>query len=570
MMISRFGRSKMVAPSASVAMQRPDPELTGRWSDSLFGYGLLYLLSAPLIIWIGSSYGLSAWPTWFAMLIALGVSVPHYGATLLRVYEKRNDRRRYAFFSVWITLVLVGCFLASLYSAPLGSWLITIYVCWSPWHFAGQNFGVSMMSLRRRSVPVDKTTRAFLQGSFALAYLLAMLAIQTEGARPEVALDAIGAGEYEVYRLGIPYESAIFALWTLLATYVAVTFTALFRLARAGNARHLGPTVMLLATHSLWYVLPAASGGQIPLIYTAVWISAFHSLQYLWITTYYAKQTDATRAGKFFGKCLLVGSAVGAIPPLLFVPGLLGPFVPYAASAAVIFFSVLNIHHFILDGAIWKLRDSRVGRILLSQSTAGDDHVEDEAGHSFIQRAVYALGAVAAALPLYYITEAGIAVSSTTHSVVEGAAGRLAFLGRDNADVFFVLGQHRNLAGDVKGAKVAYRKALELEPNHADVAYRLASLLLRDPESRNEALGLAELASQLSDHSNAAALLILGRAYASVGRRGEARSAFERALDIAVNENDSELARISRQRLRQLGPGGAANDPASTRGRQAH
>jgi hypothetical protein len=43
------------------------------------------------------------------------MSGPHYGATLLRVYEERRDRRAYAIFSLWATAVIAAAFTTSLW-----------------------------------------------------------------------------------------------------------------------------------------------------------------------------------------------------------------------------------------------------------------------------------------------------------------------------------------------------------------------------------------------------------------------------------------------------------------------
>ena len=552
----------MAGSLSSQELEISAPELSGRFTDALFGYGLLYLLSAPLVIWIGSQPGLGAWPNWFIILSALVISVPHYGATILRVYDKRHDRSKYAFFAVWISLALTAGFVASLYDARLGSLFLTAYVCWSPWHFAGQNFGVSMLSLRRRGVPIDKTARRLLQGSVTLAYLLALLAIETAGSRADIALGSGDGSVYQVFRLGIPPETAAFGLWAIGVTYLAVTAAALFRLGREGNVRHLGPTAMLLATHSLWYVVPATSIIQLPLVYTAVWISAMHSIQYLWITTYYAKRTGTIRGGYFLWKCLLVGSALSVIPPLLFAPGLLGPYAPLSSAVSIVFFSILNIHHFVLDGAVWKLRDGRVSRVLLRRNTDQIIEAERDSRTSWLRPAVYALGTIALAIPIYVAIEINRAASSDSHSTVESAASRLAFLGSENADVYFVLGQHRNLAGDQEGAKIAYRKALAVDPEHAEVSYRLAALLLNDPARTDEARSLAQFACQAQGYSNAAALIILGRASVAVGSPDAARNAFRKALAVALEQGDQELADISRQWLGRLAP---ARKPARRR-----
>ena len=78
------------------------------------------------------------------LLIMVG-SIPHYGATLLRVYESGEDRRKYAFFAVHATLVLAVAFVIGLRSALLGSLILTVYLTWSPWHYTGQNYGIFLM-----------------------------------------------------------------------------------------------------------------------------------------------------------------------------------------------------------------------------------------------------------------------------------------------------------------------------------------------------------------------------------------------------------------------------------------
>ena len=93
-----------------------------------------------------------------------------------------------------------------------------------------------------------------------------------------------------------------------------------------------------------------------------------HSAQYLWITSYYAKREAATtpnRAWRPFSyfAILLVGGIA------LFVPG------PWLSSLVfhfdftrsfLLFTALVNIHHFILDGAIWKLRDGRIAALLVN------------------------------------------------------------------------------------------------------------------------------------------------------------------------------------------------------------
>jgi tetratricopeptide (TPR) repeat protein len=93
-----------------------------------------------------------------------------------------------------------------------------------------------------------------------------------------------------------------------------------------------------------------------------------HSAQYLWVTSYYAKREASATSGRswrpFAYFTILIAGGIA-----LFVPG------PWLSSLVfhfdltrsfLIFTALVNIHHFVLDGAIWKLRDGRIATLLLN------------------------------------------------------------------------------------------------------------------------------------------------------------------------------------------------------------
>src|SRR4030095_6642010 len=116
-----------------------------------------------------------AWP--LAAVVAFGmlVNAPHYGATVLRVYGNCGDRARERFFVLHAPLALAIVSAGASRSVWLASALITIYLTWSPWHFAGQNYGLALMFLRRRGVEVDAHAKRFFYLSFVLSAALAMI-----------------------------------------------------------------------------------------------------------------------------------------------------------------------------------------------------------------------------------------------------------------------------------------------------------------------------------------------------------------------------------------------------------
>ena len=52
------------------------------------------------------------------------------------------------------------------------------------------------------------------------------------------------------------------------------------------------------------------------------------------------------------------------MPALVFAPQVLGG-LPYDLGLGLMVASAVNLHHFVLDGAIWKLRNTRVAGVLL-------------------------------------------------------------------------------------------------------------------------------------------------------------------------------------------------------------
>src|SRR5262245_46444781 len=126
--------------------------LYGPTIDLLLGAGVIYIVTLPLVVGLQRSGQLNAWPIIVTALISLFLGGPHYGATILRVYDRREDRQRYAVFAIWVTAAIAALFVGGLHSILLGSILVTVYACWNPWHFSGQNYGVALMFLRRRGI----------------------------------------------------------------------------------------------------------------------------------------------------------------------------------------------------------------------------------------------------------------------------------------------------------------------------------------------------------------------------------------------------------------------------------
>ena len=74
----------------------------------------------------------------------------------------------------------------------------------------------------------------------------------------------------------------------------------------------------------------------------------------------------STVAPAYLAKTAAAGFAIWTVLALVFAPGILGS-LPHEAGLAVLIAAVVNLHHFVLDGVVWKLRDSHVARVLLRE-----------------------------------------------------------------------------------------------------------------------------------------------------------------------------------------------------------
>ena len=524
----------------SRATSPPSPWLFGPAPDLLFGCGLLYALGFCVFLGFGAEIR-TAQPYLLFPLLVLALGVPHYGATLLRVYERRSERRAYAIFSVWATLVIVGLFLAALRLPWLASAMVTVYLTWSPWHYSGQNYGIAVMFLRRGGVALDPVTKRWLYASFWLSFLLVFVQMHTDTVRMnDVPIGYTSEKGAVFVPLGIPLRwAAAFAL-PLTVAYLAVLGVACFRLRQLAPWRSLFPALLLATSQLLWFSLPYAismlgvSPGFDPLdwrfrTHYFTWVAVAHFLQYLWVTAYYARHSGS-RGGHagFYAKALLAGAAPWILPFLVVGPQALGPLSADTGLAFLVAAGV-NIHHFVLDGAIWKLR-GRIAEVLIRSGS--DVETGARRGRFGLRYAVWA--ACAAALALYVgklaneqIVRNGLAEGDL--KAARAASERLASIGFDRGSYRLALGRALVNADRPAEAREQLVRSIELAPTgiaHLTLAksFQAQRLWRRAAESYE-----AAIAEGLSPKDELGAFGLAGSAWLAAGEPDRALAVLERA-----------------------------------------
>lgn len=494
---------------------------------------------------------------------------PHYMATIYRAYGTRGDFQKYKVFTLYITVFLLMTAGATHYAPILIPWLLTIYLTWSPWHYTGQNFGIAMMYARRGNAITTTTTRHLLYASFLASYAMWFLSIHS----------AFQDNPYFV-TLGVPPDFARIAAVFSFAIYIVAGSMAILRMVHQSGLRAVVPVLVLLSTQFCWFVLPilmmgADKGLATPLYYTTGALAFMHCAQYLWITSYYAHR-EATATGRadwkpaaYFGGMIIGGIA-------LFLPG------PWIVSRVfqydlvesyLIFVALINLHHFILDGAIWKLRDGRIARLLLGSAGSPAHGAQADAG-ALNQTAGWLLGGSSGARALRYtavIALVGLAVvdQMQNYLATTGKAGSTEWAYTVNpwdSRARRQRAQALREAGDIDGAIRVLQRDPSKPGSNAEAQRDLAALLLTAgrPEEAFEVYTSLDRRGALEETS--------ARNYASMlaqrGRIDDAAGVMARAVarqpqnpdnarlyaEILLQQNDPHAAIVQFDRYLELVP----------------
>lgn len=161
-------------PPSSPSVDARTPWVQRPWIDLIVGCGGW---SAPLLLLSYTIVHADA-RRWSAVFYALALvcNYPHYMATLHRAYGRREDRSRHRLFTHYLTVALALIGVAAHVQPTWLPWIFTLYVMWSPWHYTGQNFGLSMMFVRRAGVEIAPRERRWLHVGYIASYVMLLAA----------------------------------------------------------------------------------------------------------------------------------------------------------------------------------------------------------------------------------------------------------------------------------------------------------------------------------------------------------------------------------------------------------
>ena len=357
------------------------PAITTRNWDILLSGGLSILFLAPLSA-ISSPFTEGVLTKDF-LLLSIFINYPHFLLSYRLLYRGPESVVKHPWATVHIPVILVALVLFATAVSPWNSAPVLVLAFvgqfYLAWHYTGQAFGVlSTFAILdgHRFSPLERKL-LFYNFRILLVWHVAWL-LEMEGDLPVWLMDA-----FSVF-----YQAASIAA-ALSCCLGMSAFGLLYK--RTGRRPSLRMIVPWLALY-IWYATLARYNGAI------FWIQIFHALQYLSFPMRVEanrineedkeKKTDhkdrrPVRRRLFFYFCTLIiftvlifslglqfaSSGINAIVS----PILAGTSMEHVIVGSIFvkgFLAAFNIHHYVIDGVAWKLRDASVRRELLNHIRA--------------------------------------------------------------------------------------------------------------------------------------------------------------------------------------------------------
>jgi hypothetical protein len=241
---------------------------------------------------------------------------------------------------------VAGALASPLLFAPI---FLKVFVLWSPFHYSGQTIGVTLIYARRNGVRLGRLARTMLAGFVYLSFV-------SQSAASEVSPVGRLYWGVRLPTFGLPAWLPATLHHLMIASGAMALVLLVIQFARK---RRAPPLMFLLpaVAQYVWFVPGANVPGY------REFVPAFHSLQYLliaWSMHLHERNAgERTAPSKIVARSAIwmaVNVAGGALlfwclPRAVAASGSMTPVV-----AAGVVGAGVQIHHFFVDGVIWKLK----------------------------------------------------------------------------------------------------------------------------------------------------------------------------------------------------------------------
>lgn len=280
--------------------------------------------------------------------LVLALNSAHFAASTVRLYTMQDSFARWPFLTLGLPLATLVVLTAAIaWPGQLGRHLQALYLTWSPFHYAAQAFGLACLYHYRSGGALSPLDRRLLYATCLLPFLYAFVGAEGVGVDWLVPSAWLSAGS-SLRRL---------LDWTALALAVGVFAAPValaLKLARGGGGALPAIGWLIVLTNGIWWVV-------FPFYRAFVWATVFHGLQYLAIAMIFHVRDQTARPGnrrrpwvhalRFYAASFALGYLLFNVWPFAYLLAGFG-----LAESLLLCAAVINIHHFIVDRYIWRLR----------------------------------------------------------------------------------------------------------------------------------------------------------------------------------------------------------------------
>jgi hypothetical protein len=357
--------------SSQIAISPSRRWIIDPWIDLLFCCGGLVWIFFAFHYFVLGPKGNGPAVQALALLALAGthaLSETHTAATLVRAYGKDETRRRHSLYTHWAALACGALAIAGMTVPGVAPILAKIYLMWVIQHFTAQTYGLTLLYCYKNGYKLgdlDKRIVWLLLNITAVYALVRMFTLKEFSANGFLAQHIPFWG---------PLPPWIFAGCTLALEAAAVLFASMvIHKAIAKRSVIPLPALLMVATGVMIFVFGRDMSGILWLYVPAF----FHGSQYVVLSaSCYLKENACGSDGQPVSVRKLLFELPGVRYQLMLfiiglfiylgLPRLLQDFgFDYTLAFASIF-SCVNIHHFLVDSVLWKMRDPATRQVLLS------------------------------------------------------------------------------------------------------------------------------------------------------------------------------------------------------------
>jgi hypothetical protein len=286
----------------------------------------------------------------------------HFAASTVRLYVTPGATRRWPMLTLGFPLACLVVFTAVLTFADwLVRYVFAVFMVWSPYHYAAQAYGLSMMYAYRSDCPLGDGEKRLVRLACLLPFFWALLRPQGGLGITLKHLGVVAPMPLEHLRAGVGLGVSALALLAPLVLWLV--------LQRRGRTLPLISLAVIMVNAEWWTAFNY--------INAFFWAALFHGVQYLTIAAIFhvrerTRQSENHRgwvfhAGVFYGMSVALAYVLFQLWPDAYVA--LGYERMLTAQLVV---AVINIHHFVVDAYIWRLRRDPNLRTVVDQAVPAE------------------------------------------------------------------------------------------------------------------------------------------------------------------------------------------------------